>query len=270
MDEIEDEEQLKKIVTTLLVRGKNPDGEAIYAYVSVRANLVKKFLEAQKMETFYPEDYGTIIETDMGEPSAEVRAYMELEYGFDHHSMVTLDTNGGAMGKILEKIGFTNNLSIQLTEINAEFCAHIAKRPDLIYEFTPRKFEELIANILNDMGYEVELTPQTRDGGRDILAVLQTPLGKMLTIVECKRYSPERKIGLDIVERFFHVIDRKDNASSGLIATTSFFSSDAKNMARQFDYRLKLCDFDGIKNWIGRYGKWQQNSDNLLWCPELR
>ena len=37
---------------------------------------------------------------------------------------------------------------------------------------------------------------ETRDGGRDILAVNKTSLGEHLFLVECKRHAPERPIGV--------------------------------------------------------------------------
>ena len=47
-------------------------------------------MAAQKSGTFYPEDFGVIIESGEGEPSAEVRKKMEDEYGFNHNVMVDI------------------------------------------------------------------------------------------------------------------------------------------------------------------------------------
>jgi len=44
------------------------------------------------------------------------------------------------------------------------------KYPERMYDMNPRKFEELIAAIFKDFGFDVELTKATRDGGRDIIA----------------------------------------------------------------------------------------------------
>jgi restriction system protein len=129
-------------------------------------------------------------------------------------------------------------------------------------------YEEIIAAILMDMGCDVQLTTATKDGGRDILAAFQTPFGKLLTIVECKRYKPERKIGIDLVERFLWVVDRNDKASFGLIATTSFFSADAQVIANNYRYRLKLKDFYDIREWIGKYGSWTKDDNSEIWIPE--
>ena len=160
------------------------------------------------------------------------------------------------------------SLKLQLVELNAEFFRYLNRHPELLYKVTPRKFEEIIAELLKDMGCEIHLTPETRDGGRDILAAFKTPFAELLMIVECKRYNPSHKIGVDIVERFLWVVERKDKASCGLIATTSYFSTIAKSIENEFKYKLRLKDFENLKEWIGNYGNWRMNEGSGLWLPE--
>jgi restriction endonuclease Mrr len=158
-------------------------------------------------------------------------------------------------------------LDLQFQTIDKELFKHLGNHPEILYKLAPRKFEEIIATILKDMGCEIELTPETRDGGRDILAVFPSPFGKLMTIVECKRYAPHRKIGIEIVERFLWVLDRRDNASCGLIATTTYFSSEAKALENEFKFKLKLRDFAQIKEWIANFGKWTEAKNSGLWLP---
>ena len=80
----------EKTVCVLLVRGENPDGTSIYAYVAVRADKLEEFMAAQKSGLFYPEEYGVIIESGEGDPSEEVREKMEREYGFNHSQMLDI------------------------------------------------------------------------------------------------------------------------------------------------------------------------------------
>ena len=80
----------EKTVCVLLVRGESPSGAPIYAYVGVRADKLEEFMEAQNRGTFYPEEYGVIIESGEGEPTAEVRVRMEREYGFNHDAMLDI------------------------------------------------------------------------------------------------------------------------------------------------------------------------------------
>lgn len=80
----------EKTVCVLLVRGEDPNGTPIFAYVGVRADRLKEFMAAQESGTFYPEEYGIIIEAGEGEPSPEVRQKMETEYGFNHAAMMDI------------------------------------------------------------------------------------------------------------------------------------------------------------------------------------
>ena len=80
----------EKTVCVLLVRGEDPNGAPIYAYVGVRADKLKAFMEAQNSGLFYPEEHGVIIESGFGEPSEDVRLKMERDYGFNHAGMLDI------------------------------------------------------------------------------------------------------------------------------------------------------------------------------------
>jgi len=86
----------EKTVCVLLVRGEDPEGGPIFAYVAVRADKLEEFMEAQKSGMFYPEDYGVIVESGQGEPSDEVKERMERDYGFNHAAMVDIPDATGA------------------------------------------------------------------------------------------------------------------------------------------------------------------------------
>lgn len=92
MTELSRSEQIiaEKTVCMLLVRGENPDGQPIYAYVAVRADKLEEFMKAQEEGLFYPDDYGVIVEAGEGEPDADVQKRMEEEYGFNHQAMLDI------------------------------------------------------------------------------------------------------------------------------------------------------------------------------------
>lgn len=92
MDDLSRSEKIlaEKTVCVLLVRGEDPNGAGIYAYVGVRADKLKSFMEAQNSGLFYPEEHGVIIESGFGEPSEDVRLKMERDYGFNHAGMLDI------------------------------------------------------------------------------------------------------------------------------------------------------------------------------------
>jgi len=160
-------------------------------------------------------------------------------------------------------------LNVEVTTLNREVAEYFDRHPEKLHDLTPLKFEQLIATLLEAMGAEVRLTKQTGDGGRDILAVFKTPIGDLLTIVECKKYRLDRCVGIELVERFMYVVTKKDHASCGLFATTSYFSPQVHALAKEHPFRLKLRDFKGIQEWVSSYGQWFQDGGSGIWRPDF-
>lgn len=153
--------------------------------------------------------------------------------------------------------------------IEKELLCHVAESPERVFDLEPRQFEELVAEILERMGLEVQLTPQAKDGGRDIIASMPSALGELLAIVECKRYSPDRPVGLDIVERFLYTVRDKDLASLGMIATTSRFTKGALEACERHKYQMLLRDYSHLEEWLERYGTYVSDESSGLWLPQL-
>lgn len=150
------------------------------------------------------------------------------------------------------------NLKPQIIFANQMLVERLRRRPEAVYDLPPRRFEELIAELLTDMGYEVELTPQTRDGGKDILAYMNTPAGRLLCLVEAKKYRRDRRVGVELVRQLYGTLVDAD-ANSAMLVTTSAFSPDARGFQQRHQYKLSLRDYGHLVEWINGYGK-QQHS----------
>jgi hypothetical protein len=136
--------------------------------------------------------------------------------------------------------------------INDELIHHLARNPELLYELNPRKFEELVAELLKAQGFEPTLTPRSRDGGRDILAARSDSLGSLLYLVECKRYAPTNKVGVELV-RAIHGVTQAERATKGVIVTTSSFTKGAIAFASPLQYTIGLHDFEALKLWLNDF-----------------
>ena len=77
---------------------------------------------------------------------------------------------------------------------DAALAVRLKQEPRLVYQLAPPQFELLIAVLLEDLGYRVEVTPATPDGGKDLLAYLETELATLLCLVEAKRYRRDHKV----------------------------------------------------------------------------
>ncbi|WP_198942692.1 restriction endonuclease [Methyloprofundus sedimenti] len=134
--------------------------------------------------------------------------------------------------------------------IESELIAYFKKHPEQLYSITPRKFEEFVAAIFRNHGFDVELTPETRDGGVDVIAIHKSPLtGNTVNLIECKRYAPDNKVGIGVVQRLVgNVIQRQ--AHKGIVVTTSYFTADAVIVSKESRNILTLNDYSDILEWM--------------------
>lgn len=148
-----------------------------------------------------------------------------------------------------------NTLSVVVVqEITAEIVAHLSKEPRLLYQLAPRKFEELVARLLEQQGCDVTLTRATRDGGYDILGRIKNGPASLLFLAECKRYAPENKVGVEIVRGLYGVTEIQ-KANYGLIVTTSTFTRDAREETLRIGPRMQLAEYDDLCSWLASTSK---------------
>jgi HJR/Mrr/RecB family endonuclease len=138
--------------------------------------------------------------------------------------------------------------------VNEAMVKALKKRPEDILKLHPRKYEELIAELLDDLGYDVQLTKATRDGGKDILAYFKTEIGTYLTLVEAKRFGAHNKVGVELVRALYGTL-ADHSANSAMLVTTSSFSEDARVFQRRHPYELSLKDYTDVAGWIQKYGQ---------------
>ncbi len=97
----------------------------------------------------------------------------------------------------------------------------LAMRPEDLFQLPPRRFEELVAHIFERFGYAVELTPESNDGGYDVIASRRAEID-IRVLIECKRYTPPYKVGRPTLQRLLGVVsDRRQHATKAVLATTS-------------------------------------------------
>jgi len=142
----------------------------------------------------------------------------------------------------------------QIVEASDQLVQRLTKNPELMYEISPRDFEKVIAELLSDMGWTVELTPQTRDGGFDVLARRETEVGPVFCLVEAKRYRRDRPVGVELVRTLYGTMTDK-RATTSLLVTTSSFTEGARKFQSRNKYQINLRDYSDIVAWLREYSK---------------
>lgn len=141
---------------------------------------------------------------------------------------------------------------IILKDVNMRLLQELSKRPQLMYDLDSRKFEELVAKLLEDQGCDVTLTKRTRDGGYDLLGRVKAGPANLLFLAECKRYSPQNKVGVEVVRGLYGVTE-STRANLGIIITTSSFTKTAQEEKLRIGARMELKEFSDLCSWLSVY-----------------
>lgn len=197
---------------------------------------------------YVPYDEGPVFESTVG----GMVERLADEYGvIEFFEQLKRPDEGEEMGTahdlILPRGGLI--LRADLSDINDELIGYLSRHPEKVQDLTPRKFEELVAALFRAKGYDVELTPATRDGGFDMRAFQRSAVGTFLTLIECKRYGPKRPVSVDVVRGLYGVTEA-EGATTGLLVTTSSFTRDARSFQDKNKYRIHLADHEALQAWL--------------------
>jgi len=135
--------------------------------------------------------------------------------------------------------------------VSERLIDHFRRHPEELVRVDRRKFEELVAELFDGFGYEVELTKQTRDGGRDVIAVSHHVV-EVKYLIECKRPDPGGYVGVRPVRELLGV-KTDEKATKAILATTAHFSPDALLFFHRHRWELEPRDLKGLLEWIEEY-----------------
>jgi restriction endonuclease Mrr len=107
------------------------------------------------------------------------------------------------------------------------------------------EFEREIAKLHEKLGYKVEQTKATGDGGKD--AIMWKDKTKYL--LECKKYRTGNQVGRRDIQ-IFHSAILTDNAEGGFFVTTSDFSKEAREYVEDHKLNINLINMQGLSRLI--------------------
>ena len=138
-----------------------------------------------------------------------------------------------------------------LSAIDYALLARLRENPAELHNMRPRQFEELICDLLRELGWDLELTPASKDGGFDIYGVSGNTGGVTTSwIIECKKYAQHNKVGVGVVRSLCGVKDQI-KAANAMIVTTSTFTRGAQELSNS-RWDLSLRDYEDVLNWAAR------------------
>lgn len=110
-------------------------------------------------------------------------------------------------------------------ELAHKLADAIANNPDTLLHVEHRDVERLFADVFSRIGFDVELTPGSGDGGRDIILKCLVKGHKQKYLIEIKHWQYQR-VHKGVIQDFIKVVAKEEN-NGGVILSTSGFTSGA-------------------------------------------
>ncbi len=115
---------------------------------------------------------------------------------------------------------------------------------------TPSEFEKVVARLYEQMGFNVDLTQHSHDGGVDLYARRTNEAGVEGVAVQCKHYSGT--VGVAEARALFGVVSADQRLARGVLVTSGSFSAGCRLFVE--GKRIDLIDRERLRELLDRYG----------------
>ncbi|MBD2567918.1 restriction endonuclease [Anabaena lutea] len=144
-----------------------------------------------------------------------------------------------------------------------QFALLIAKNPNILEELEWRDIERTIAEIFDGLGFDVTLTPSSKDGGKDVILKCLVQGCCQNYIVEIKHWRSRSRVGGGDLRDFLNVIIR-ESRDGGLFLSTYGFCDNAFEQLTEIErQRLRFGEQEKIVALSRTYIK----AKSGIWSP---
>lgn len=130
----------------------------------------------------------------------------------------------------------------------SDILGQLDHRPNLM-ELNPFEFENLVANLFNQLGYDTKITRSHKDGGVDAIAFDPKPISGGKLVIQAKRYR--HTVGVSAVRDLYGTMVH-EGANKGILVSTSGYGPDAFQFCK--DKPIELIDGGGLLYLLNQAG----------------
>jgi len=163
---------------------------------------------------------------------------------------------------------------VEIVDFTPQVLKMLAENPEEISRLRPERFEKLIGNRLEALGFEVIPVGKGtfhKDGGIDFVALPRSSPMPFLMAVQARHVTHQnRKIGPAPLRELLGSV-QTHGFNAGLLVTNTSFTPDALWLAQQRAILLRLGDIDDLRRWLRdealRDAVWRGIPTEIEICP---
>jgi len=155
-------------------------------------------------------------------------------------------------------------IELLIRSISHEFAQLVASDAEALDHLEWRDLERLMARVMEGIGFDVTLTPPSKDGGKDLVLSCVVSNRQETFAVEIKHWRTGKKVGGQAVTDFLQVVI-EEKRTAGLLLSTSGYSPDASQGLTEISrQRLRL----GSRSKIVLLAQQYIRANSGLWSPD--
>jgi hypothetical protein len=167
-------------------------------------------------------------------------------------------------------------LQVEIADVSEALVQRILKDPNELYRIGAARFEDLVQNRIEAMGFNAQRISKTfaKDGGVDLLFWREDGPFPFLGALQAKYHlSSEKKTGTRDVRDFAGTLAALPVAI-GVLVTNTTFTFDARWVGSKLASHVRLRDQQDLRRWIsGRFVdavEWREIPAEIELCPGVR
>lgn len=199
----------------------------------------------------------------------------EIGRGYHQEPSVSVPIKVWTWDDVAERLGGNGDsdepafevVLIEIIELSRRLLRALLREPNLLVGIDDRKFEELVAMLLFDLGLQdVELTPLRKDGGRDIIARYDDPVTERRCsyLIECKHWVSGTKVTLRWALSLLDVANRESATGAVLLSSSGFGPRLLEQEALLETKGIMLRDSRDLRSWLHI---WERQYGSVLTQP---
>ncbi|WP_127110340.1 restriction endonuclease [Pararhodobacter zhoushanensis] len=126
--------------------------------------------------------------------------------------------------------GVRAHVQVALDDLCKKLAHLVAKHPAALDEIEWRDLERLVAEVFEGLGFSVELTQCSGDGGKDVVVKYSDGVRNRTFFVEVKHWRSGKRVGGEVINQFVHTIAREAVDGGVLLSSSGFATKSIENI----------------------------------------